>query len=106
MAVAYLQAEVCDRLSAHPVRFLAAQRNRFPQKKQNMLSALTIVPQLGQRFLAAVGCAIVTEPPGCSAGSIGAEVDGGGPAICGSIRGAGWAEFTTVGGWGGRAAWT
>src|SRR3989454_6174101 len=40
------------------------QRNRFPQKKQNMLSALTIVPQLGQRFLAAVGCTTVTGATG------------------------------------------
>ena len=56
------------------------QRNRFPQKKQNMLSAATIVPQLGQRFLAAVGCAIGIDVPGWAAGEICVGADGG-PAI-------------------------
>jgi len=31
-----------------------------------MFSALTIVPQLGQRFLEAVGCATVTGATGCT----------------------------------------
>ena len=87
MRAAYLQVEVRSQSTeADPVRVLSAQRNRFPQKKQNMLSALTIVPQLGQRFLTAVGCANVTGATGCAAGAVGAGV--GGLAICGSIRGA------------------
>src|SRR6266581_5717917 len=60
---------------------LPTQRNRFPQKKQNMLSALTIVPQLGQRFLVAVGCVTVTGATGWAGGMVWTGV--GGLAICG-----------------------
>jgi len=49
-----------------------------------MLSALTIVPQLGQRFLAAVGCATVIGAIGWAGGMIWTGV--GELAICGSIR--------------------
>jgi len=49
-----------------------------------MLSALTIVPQLGQRFLAAVGCATVIGATGWDGGMVWNGVSG--LAICGSIR--------------------
>jgi len=49
-----------------------------------MLSALTIVPQLGQRFLAAVGWTTVTGATGWEGGMVWTGV--GGLAICGSIR--------------------
>src|SRR2546430_7633880 len=43
------------------VGFGSRQRNGVPQKKQNRLSAFTIVPQFGQRFFIAVAAGIGVE---------------------------------------------
>src|SRR3989440_12398165 len=68
------------------------QRNGVPQKKQNRLSAFTIVPQLGQRFFIAVAAGMRGEGI-CWVGAGGTNSVGGGGA---SARG--WAGVAGGGG--------
>ncbi len=81
------------------------QRNGCPQKKQNMLSAFTEVPQFGQRFFVAAANA---GGAGVGVGGVAAgrtnSIGGGGVAARG-CTGAG-AGGGAVGGWVGPAAWT
>ena len=60
-------------------------RNGFPQKKQNKLSALTIVPQFGHRFFAGTAVGDVGWLVGAAGGGLGS----GGLATRGSILGPG-----------------
>src|SRR5256885_13525106 len=76
------------------------QRNGVPQKKQNRLSAFTIVPQFGQRFFIAVAAGMGVEGI-CWVGAGRTNSIGGGGAFppgCGGRGGGGGG-----GGGGGRA---
>ena len=67
------------------------QRNGFPQKKQNRLSAFTIVPQFGHRFFAGAALGNVGDVAGATDGGRagGGRLEGGGLATRGSILGPG-----------------
>ena len=67
------------------------QRNGFPQKKQNRLSAFTIVPQFGHLFFDGAALGIVGGEAGAAGGARagGSRLGGDGLATRGSILGPG-----------------
>src|SRR5207249_1779490 len=76
------------------------QRNGVPQKKQNRLSAFTIVPQFGQRFFIAVAAGMGVEGICWVGAGRTNSIGGGGP----SARGC--AGVVVGGGWDGCGLWT
>src|SRR2546421_4193436 len=75
------------------------QRNGVPQKKQNRLSAFTIVPQFGQRFFSAVAAGMGMEGLCWVGAGRTNSIGGGGASPPGGGGGGGG------GGWGGGGAW-
>src|SRR2546422_9505855 len=76
------------------------QRNGAPQKKQNRLSAFTIVPQFGQRFFSAVAAGMGAEGLCWVGAGRTNSIGGGGP----SARGC--AGVVVGGGCDGCGLWT
>src|SRR5256885_7090074 len=74
------------------------QRNGVPQKKQNRLSAFTIVPQFGQRFFRAVAagmgaeglCWVGAGRTNSIGGGGGAPRGGAGAVVGGGAAARGW----------------
>src|SRR5207237_9642543 len=81
------------------VAFGSRQRNGVPQKKQNRLSAFTIVPQFGQRFLIAVAVGMGAEGICWVGAGRTNSIGGGGPSTLGC------ASVAAGGGWDARGAW-